>query len=100
MPFTVTASPMDSDVMACLCKVALPACFAYSSRMKCLTLALAATLLAALVCIAQDDVDGFVARMYRNSNGETLQYRLFIPARYEKNRSYPIVLWLHGADGA
>jgi len=67
--------------------------------MKSLFLAIAGVLLSALPCIAQDNVDGFVGRIYKNARGEKLPYRLFIPQAYDRNRSYPMVLWLHGADG-
>jgi predicted peptidase len=44
-------------------------------------------------------VRGFVAGSYRSPSGEAMQYRLFIPAGYDANQKYPIVLWLHGAAG-
>jgi predicted peptidase len=43
--------------------------------------------------------DGFLARSYRSPGGETMQYRLFVPPGYSAARKYPIVLWLHGANG-
>jgi predicted peptidase len=43
--------------------------------------------------------DGFLARTYRSPSGETMQYRLFVPQGYSAARKYPIVLWLHGANG-
>ena len=43
--------------------------------------------------------DGFLARSYHSSGGETMQYRLFVPPGYSTARKYPIVLWLHGASG-
>jgi predicted peptidase len=46
-----------------------------------------------------DPADGFLARSYHSAGGETMQYRLFVPARYSETRKYPIVLWLHGANG-
>jgi predicted peptidase len=49
---------------------------------------------------AQDDVDGFAARVYRNAAGETMPYRLFVPPGYNDKKPYPLVLWLHGAGGA
>jgi predicted peptidase len=49
---------------------------------------------------ANDAVDGFVARIYKNNHRETMPYRLFIPAGYDKSKKYPIVIWLHGAGGA
>ncbi len=41
----------------------------------------------------------FVAREYTNARGEKLPYRLFVPATYDKLKTYPLVLWLHGANG-
>jgi predicted peptidase len=48
---------------------------------------------------ADDSVDGFVARVYKNRR-ETMPYRLFIPTGYTMQRTYPLVMWLHGAGGA
>src|SRR5579864_6026745 len=50
-------------------------------------------------CAAQDNIDGFVARSYRNGL-ETMPYRLFIPSGYDRQRKYPLIVWLHGAGGA
>jgi predicted peptidase len=44
-------------------------------------------------------VDGFQARMFKSRRGETMPYRLFIPANYDAKRKYPIVFWLHGGGG-
>ena len=44
-------------------------------------------------------MDGFVARTYRNANGQTMPYRLFVPRNYDAAKKYPLVLWLHGAAG-
>jgi predicted peptidase len=49
---------------------------------------------------AEDKVDGFVARIYKNSRREKMPYRLFIPASYDKSKKYPLIIWLHGAGGA
>jgi predicted peptidase len=43
--------------------------------------------------------DGFLARSYHSPGGETMQYRLFVPPGYDAAKKYPIVLWLHGANG-
>jgi predicted peptidase len=42
---------------------------------------------------------GFLARSYHSPGGETMQYRLFVPPAYNAAKKYPIVLWLHGANG-
>jgi predicted peptidase len=49
-------------------------------------------------CAAQDTVDGFVARVYRNGR-KTMPYRLFLPTGYDAQKRYPLVVWLHGAGG-
>lgn len=43
--------------------------------------------------------DLYEARVYRNDKGETLNYRLLMPAGYDPNAEtrYPLVLFLHGA---
>jgi predicted peptidase len=38
-------------------------------------------------------------KVFQNSRGETLPYRLFIPPRYDKRKKYPLVLYLHGGGG-
>jgi predicted peptidase len=43
--------------------------------------------------------EGFLARSYHSSTGETMQYRLFVPTGYDRAKKYPIVLWLHNAAG-
>ena len=70
----------------------------WTAHMCRLTLAIFTMVIAAAPCAAQDNVDGFVARIYGNRQG-TMPYRLFIPARYDKQQSYPLIIWLHGAGG-
>src|SRR5215471_8226632 len=48
--------------------------------------------------MGEDNVDGFVAKVYRTRTG-TMPYRLFVPPGYDKSIKYPLVLWLHGAGG-
>src|SRR5437016_7832554 len=57
-------------------------------------------LLAELPCTAQDVVDGFIGRTFTNSARQRMPYRLFVPPDYDKEKSYPLVMWLHGAGGA
>jgi len=39
---------------------------------------------------------GFVEKAHTNARGETMPYLLFVPEGYDKTKSYPLVLWLHG----
>jgi predicted peptidase len=48
---------------------------------------------------AQSNLNGFVARYYREAQ-DTIPYRLFIPKNYDKSKTYPLVLWLHGANSS
>lgn len=47
---------------------------------------------------AQDVVDGFHAREYRSEAGDTLRYRLFVPAN-KNDKALPLVVYLHGGMG-
>lgn len=38
-------------------------------------------------------------KTFKNSRGETLPYRLFIPSHYDHRKKYPLVLYLHGGGG-
>jgi predicted peptidase len=52
------------------------------------------------VGIAQDHIDGFLARSYKSESGVIMPYRLFIPSGYSRQTKYPVILWLHGSGGA
>ena len=56
-------------------------------------------LLTGLPCAGQNNIDGFIGRIYRNGS-QSMPYRLFVPPGYSQDMSYPLVLWLHGAGGA
>ncbi len=36
---------------------------------------------------------------YTDKIGHTMPYRLFVPANYDANQKYPLIFWLHGANG-
>ena len=44
---------------------------------------------------AADNRDRFEARTYTDSAGEKLNYRLLKPKDYDRNKKYPLVLFLH-----
>ena len=39
----------------------------------------------------------FKAKTFESSEGKTLPYRLYLPAKYSEEYTYPVVLFLHGA---
>lgn len=41
----------------------------------------------------------FLERTHRNSRGESMPYRLFVPRGHVRQSTYPLVLWLHGGRG-
>jgi predicted peptidase len=43
--------------------------------------------------------EAFTRHVYRSEAAEEMPYRLFTPAPLEKNRSYPLLVFLHGAGG-
>ncbi len=36
-------------------------------------------------------------RVYTSADGQSLRYRLFVPANYDPQQKYPLILFLHGA---
>jgi predicted peptidase len=38
----------------------------------------------------------FDERRFVNTRGESMRYLLFIPKEYDKQKKYPLLLWLHG----
>ncbi len=42
----------------------------------------------------------FAPHVHENQKGERMPYRLFSPARIEPGRTYPLVVFLHGAAGS
>ena len=45
---------------------------------------------------AQDAIDGFAARSFKASNGDTMPYRLFVPDATARSKPLPLILYLHG----
>jgi predicted peptidase len=48
---------------------------------------------------SQDTVDGFLGRVHK-SGRQSMPYRLYVPIPYDKNTTYPLVIWLHGGGSA
>jgi len=51
----------------------------------------------AIAGTVQAQGDAFEARIFTNSSGATLPYRLHKPVNYDSSKHYPVVLFLHGA---
>jgi predicted peptidase len=49
--------------------------------------------------IPKNDDNDFEARIFKDSSGVEMPYRLFIPPNYDPSASYPIIVYLHGAKG-
>lgn len=43
--------------------------------------------------------DELLAKIFQNKTGKKMPYRLFLPTGYDKNKKYPLILWLHGGGG-
>ena len=46
---------------------------------------------------AQSLTDKFEAKQFVSESGDTLNYRIFVPAKTDSTGSFPLVLFLHGA---
>src|SRR5688572_11243348 len=55
---------------------------------------------AAMPSPAQRTVDGFIGQVYTKSARESMPYRLYVPASYDKSREHPLVVWLHGGGSS
>jgi predicted peptidase len=42
----------------------------------------------------------FQAMTFRSASGAAMPYRFFIPSTYSPVKKYPLVVWLHGGEGA
>jgi predicted peptidase len=72
-------------------------------------LVLFSVLFASVLCVAsfgqnsspllkKDDLT-FRKKTYADKKGNKMPYRLFVPANYDVNQKYPLIFWLHGANG-
>ena len=52
-----------------------------------------------VLAVGQKREESPVAKVYKGSQGRTMPYRLYVPERYEKQKKYPLVLYLHGGGG-
>ena len=63
------------------------------------------TLFFAAVCSAQqlrtigEREKVLIPKVFKNTSGDTLHYRLFIPPNYDPKKKYPMVVYLHGGGG-
>ena len=63
------------------------------------------TLLSCFACSAQElrtleqREKILLPKVFKNTQGETLLYRLFIPQNNDRKKKYPLVLYLHGGGG-
>ncbi|MFY9621079.1 MAG: alpha/beta hydrolase-fold protein [Pyrinomonadaceae bacterium] len=64
-----------------------------------LSLAFLFLLLVPGLSLTQEREKILIARTFKNAAGETLPYRLFTPANYDRKKKYPLVLYLHGGGG-
>ncbi|WP_372636703.1 prolyl oligopeptidase family serine peptidase [Fodinibius sp.] len=54
-------------------------------------------LLISLPAVSMAQITDFKAHTYENGEGNELNYRMMKPADYDSSKSYPLVLFLHGA---
>lgn len=47
-------------------------------------------------CSSQEKPKPIETSAFEKKIYKTMPYRLFVPAGYDKNKKYPLVLWLHG----
>ena len=60
-------------------------------------IALAMLLLVPVAASAADIKTGFITKTYKNADGTTSDYVVFVPHTYDGSKEFPIILFLHGA---
>ncbi|HXQ38768.1 MAG TPA: prolyl oligopeptidase family serine peptidase [Anaerolineales bacterium] len=60
---------------------------------------LSAILFLAVLAVGQKREEVLVAKVYKGSQGRTMPYRLYVPENYDRQKRYPLVLYLHGGGG-
>ena len=56
-------------------------------------------LLVPVISFAQEREKILSPHIFKNTKSETLPYRLFVPQNYDRKKSYPLVVYLHGGGG-
>ena len=67
--------------------------------MRRLAFSLILILCLAALCVAQKREEVLVAKIFKGAQGRTMPYRLYVPENYDKQKKYPLVLYLHGGGG-
>lgn len=49
--------------------------------------------------VGQKREEILAAKVFKGSQGRTMPYRLYVPENYDKQKKYPLVLYLHGGGG-
>ncbi|WP_439621872.1 prolyl oligopeptidase family serine peptidase [Gemmata sp.] len=63
----------------------------------CLVFALALVLCPAIAIAADAPATGFIDKTFKNADGTTSPYVVFVPKDYDGKKEYPVILFLHGA---
>src|ERR1051326_1898781 len=64
--------------------------------LKLLLLALAGLSWLGMAHPADKPAHGFLHRTYKDPDGKTAKYLLFVPPGYKGDKAYPLILFLHG----
>jgi predicted peptidase len=69
------------------------------SKLKRFTFCVLAIVFLNALAVGQTREEVLVAKVYKGSQSRTIPYRLFVPENYDRNKRYPLVLYLHGGGG-